>query len=251
MESNKPNEEKVQDQVIKEAVKSLEKGENVTLTILTGDAPEPLKIYNRNPITIKGTIEAPRRFVEVRDFERKKSHALISVSRGEIVLVVNEQETEDKFTITGRVQVAKEFADLGINSDKFYTPEELAKKLKLKRSIFANKLDHATTIATLRNIKAKVNQDIEKAKDDKGNVTDAMTQSVESNMPDSIKINIPLIEGMEAQNIELFIVLEVDNGKIICTLESIDGAELIEEFREKAVMQEVEKIKERTTIIFE
>lgn len=239
----KKTEEKVLKQAIKEGA--------TTITILTGNAPEPLKVNNRKPIDLKGTIDAPKRFIDVRDFERKESHALVSLSRGEIILVVNEQSTDDKFTITGRVSVSKEFKELGINSDRYYEPENLAKMLKLKRSMFANKLDHATTIAGLRNIKAKVNQDIEKAKDDKGNLTDAMKQSVESNMPDSIIVKIPLIEGQESVKIELFIVMEVEGGKIICTLESIDGAEGIDEFREKAVLEQVEEIKERTTVIFE
>lgn len=165
-------------------------------------------------------------------------------------MVVDEQGTNDKFEITGKIEISKEFKELGINKDVVYTPEELAKKLKLKRNIFSSKMDHATTIAKLRNIKAKVNQEIEKAKDDKANVTDVMIQSVESNCPDSIKIKIPVIEGGERVEMELFIVMEVEAGKIVCTLESIDGAEMIEDFKEKAVQAEVLEIQERTTVIY-
>lgn len=251
MESNKKTEEKVEDQVVKELVQSLEKGDNITVTILKGEAPEPLKTNNRTPVNLKGTIEAPYRFTQVREFDRKKSHALVSISRGEIKLVVDEQSTDDKFTIIGRVEVSKEFQDLGINTNTTYSPEELAKKLKLKRKLFENKLAHATTIATLRNIKAKVNQDIEKAKDDKGNITDAMVQSVESNMPDSIMLKIPVIEGKEGVSIEVFIVMEVDAGKIICYLESMDGAEAIDQYREEAVLNQVKLIEDSTTVIFE
>lgn len=237
--------------VIEKAVVEAVKDGATTITILTGTASNPLTVNNPNPVKLTGTIDAPKRFIEVREFDRKASHALVSLSRGEIKLVVNEQSTDDLYTVTGRVAISKQFAELGINTDKYYEPEDLAKKLKLKRSMFANKLDHAKTIASLRNIKAKVNQDIEKAKDDKGNVTDAMRQSVESNMPDSITVKIPLIEGQEPVKIELFIVMEVEAGKIICTLESIDGAEGIDEFREKAVLEQVEAIKDRTTVIFE
>lgn len=250
MENKKTNVEKkgVEKVVENTIIKAADKGE--TLTILLGEAPKQLELHPNKPIVISGAICSPRRFCEVREFERKKSHALVNLSKGEIKLIIDEQATNDKFEITGKIAISKEFESLGINGSAIYTPEELAKKLKLKRNIFANKLDHATTIANLRNIKAKVNQEIEKAKDDKANVTDVMIQSVESNCPDSIKIKIPLIEGGERVEIELFIVMEVDGGKIICSLESIDGAELIEEFREKAVQEEVEKIKDRTTIIY-
>lgn len=243
-----PQVDKALENIVKETIKE---ADGKTVTILLGNAPEQLKLHANKPISLEGAICSPRRFCEVRKFERTKSHAMVSLSRGEIVLVVDEQGTNDKYTVTGRVRIAKEFEDLGINAEREYTPEGLAKKLKLKRSIFANKTEHAETIAVLRNLKAKVNQDIEKAKDDKGNLTDAMTQSVESNCPDSIKVKIPLIEGGEPASIELLIVLEVDNGKIICFLESIDAAELIEEFRTEAVAKEVEAIKDLTTVIYE
>lgn len=77
MENNK-NQKKVVEQVLENTVESLKKSDNVTLTILTGNAPEPLKQYNDNPVTIEGTICAPRRFCEVRDFDRKESHCLVS-----------------------------------------------------------------------------------------------------------------------------------------------------------------------------
>ena len=62
---------------------------------------------------------------------------------------------------------------------------------------------------------------------------------------------LPIIEGKEPKSVEVNVVLEVENGDIICCLESMDAAEFIDEIREKAVLEEVEVIKDKTTIIFE
>lgn len=229
--------------------KAIEKGAT-TITLLTGQAPEQPRVFNLKDVKINGTIDAPSRFAEVRVFDQKKSHALVSKSRGEIKMIVNEQNTDDIFEITGRVFIAKEFKDLGINGNKPYTPESLAKHLKLKRSLFESHTEHMKLIAALRTIKARVQQSIDKAKDDKGNETDAFTQTVESNMPESFTLTLPLIEGGEKVKIEVFPVLEADGRDIICTLESMDAAEGIDDFRDKAVLAEVEKLKTKTTIIF-
>lgn len=254
MESNSKGktQKQVTEKVVEQAVEALQKNENVTLTILTGDAPNALQQYNPLPVEITGTIDAPARFCEVREFEQKQSHCLVSISKGSIKLIVNEQETINKFTVTGVIAIASIFTKLGINdASKSYTPLELANALKLRRSLFKNRLDHAEIIKTLRNIKGKVNQEIEAQKDNNGSKSEVFKQTVESNVPEAFSLIIPVIEGEEAKTIEVNVVLEVDNGEIICTLESIDGAEFIDEIREKAVLEQVEKIKDRTTVIFQ
>ena len=251
MESNKNTAKQAKEKVVKQAVDAIQKGENVTLTILTGDAPNALEQYNDKPVDIAGTICAPRRFCEIREFEQKKSHCLVNTSRGTIKLVINEQETINKFTVSGSIKVAELYEKLGINGTKKYTPLELANVLKLRSSLFKNKIEHATLINTLRNIKGKVNQEVEAQKDNNGSRSEVFRQTVESNVPEAFNLLMPLIEGKDPKEIEVTVVLEVNNGEIECYLESIDGAEFIDDIREKAVLEEVEKIKDRTTIIFE
>lgn len=221
-----------------------------TVVVLEGKAPEQ---HNDTPVTITGTISAPSRFIEGRksDFSDSKKHCLVSKTDGKITLVLNEQSVVDKYTVIGQIEISKKFKLLGINSDSIkYSPEELANKLKLLRSMFVSNMEHASICATLRNLKAKVNADIEKANDRKGNVTESFKVAVESNMPDSIKLKLPLLEGEEPIEIEVNVILELDGGSIIkCSLESIDAAELIEEQFKLRVEQEIEKIKDFVTVI--
>lgn len=228
---------------------AIEKGIS-TLVVLEGQAPTQ---HNNQPVNISGTISAPRQFIEGRkeEFKGTKKHCLVSKTDGIIKLILNEQSVVDLYVVEGKIEISKKFKSLGINDDKVsYSPESLANKLKLLRSLFVSNMEHASICATLRNLKAKINADIEKSNDRKGNVTENFKVAVESNMPDSIKLKIPLLEGEEAIEIELNVILELDGGSIIkCSLESVDAAELIETQFAKRVKEEIESIKDFVTII--
>lgn len=221
-----------------------------SIVVLTGEAP---KQYNPEPVEISGNIDAPSRFIKGRrsDFERSQRHCMVSKTDGTIKLVLNEQSAVDRYVVLGKIEVGKKFQKLGINNDKAsYSPEELANKLKLLRSMFKSNMEHATICGTLRNLKAKINKDIEQLDDRKGNVTANFQQTVQSNMPDAITLKLPLLEGEEAVEIEVNVILEADGAsQIKCYLESIDAAELIETLFEKRVNEEVEKIKDFVTVI--
>lgn len=222
-----------------------------TLVVLEGKAPEQ---FNNKCVDINGTISAPSSFIigRIEDFKYSKSHhCLVSKTDGKITLVLNEQSSVDKYTVTGQIATGKKFLSLGINNDKVsYEPEELANKLKLLRAMFVSNIEHSTICATLRNLKAKINAQIESLNDRKGNVTENFKQTVSSNMPDSIKLKLPLLEGEEPIEIEVNVILETNGGSVIlCSLESVDAAELIEEQFKLRVEQEIEKLKEFVTII--
>lgn len=220
------------------------------VVILQGNAPDQ---HNNQPVSITGNIDAPSRFIEGRklDFNDSRKHCKVSKTDGVITLFLNEQSVVDRYVIQGKIEIAKKFKDLAINNDKHgYSPVELANKLKLLRSLFISNISHAEICATLRNLKAKVNSDIEKLDDRKGNVTDNFKQTVESNMPHSIVLKLPLLEGEEPIEIEVNVVLEANgNAEIKCYLESIDAAELIESQFAERVNQEIEKIKDFVTVI--
>jgi len=221
-----------------------------SIVVLTGKAPVQ---HNPEPVTIEGNIDAPSRFIEGRkdDFESSQRHCKVSKTDGTIVLILNEQSVVNKYTVSGKIEVGKKFQKLGINKDDVsYKPEELANKLKLLRAMFSNNMEHATICGTLRNIKAKINKDLESLDDRKGNVTANFQQTVESNMPEAITLKLPLLEGEDPIEISVNVILEADSSsQIKCYLESVDAAELIEELFEKRVDEECEKIKHFVTII--
>ena len=226
--------------------------ENGILEVIFREGDAPVK-HNPNPVKISGTITAPALFVAGRkdDFSESKRHCLVSKTDGKIELIINEQSTTDKYTVIGQIEISKKFKNLGINTDTSYQPKELANKLKLLRNLFPKPLEHAQICATLRNLVPITYWEIEDNDDKRGNVKQTFVQTVESNVPDSITLRIPLLEGEDPVDIEVAVTLEASGtSQIECFLESIEAAEIIEEQFEKRVSEEVEKIKEFTTIIY-
>lgn len=222
-----------------------------TVVVLEGKAPEQ---YNNKCVDITGTISAPSKFIIGRssDFEKSTNHhCMVSKTDGVIKLILNEQSSTDRYVVTGTIQTGKKFIALGINNDKVsYEPEELANKLKLLRAMFVSNIEHSNICSTLRNLKAKISSQIESLNDRKGNVSEIFKQTVHSNMPDSIKLKLPLLEGEEPIEIEVNVILDANGGSgILCSLESIDAAELIEQQFKLRVEQEIETLKDHVTII--
>jgi hypothetical protein len=188
-----------------ETVKTMLENEIKQVTILTGT---PAELYNPIPIEITGNIDAPSLFLIGRgtEFAKTNNHAMVSKSRGAIVLNLNEQDVCNRYVIRGKIRISDKYEALGINKEERYTPEGLANKFKLLRSIFVSNLEHAKICATLKNLKAKINADLEKSDDKRGNVSAYFKQTVESNMPESIKLRIPLIEGSGPAEIEVNVV---------------------------------------------
>ena len=231
-------------QVMKEAAEN-----GMVLTIREGAASI---IHQPESVRITGAIDSPSRFIEKRNalYDKNKSHCLIDRDNKKIELVINEQK-EDGFNyeITGQLVMSKEFVELGINSEKKYSPTQLANILKLKRSIFPKIAEHGIIVHTLRNIKATIQKKIEDLNDQRGNTTNVFVQTVESNMPSEFEIELPLIKGEGRFKFPLSVILEVENGDIVCKLESIEAQELIDQIVEKRIDEEIEKIKEFTTVI--
>lgn len=222
----------------------------IEITILEGAAP-----VHKDPkaVSINGTITAPRKFIEKRTktFDKNKSHALVNKFNGTIDLNIDETNPKDNYTIYGKIKKAALFVELGINSEKNYSTDSLSKKLRMLRSIFVDKNQHASVVANLRNFVAKVNQEIESDNDLKGNKSLAFRQKVESNIPETFAIRIPIIEGEEPETFEVAVIVEVGSStEVVCTLESVESKDLFDVHAEKIITSEVEYLEKETTVIF-
>lgn len=220
-----------------------------TIVKLKGEAP---KQHNPEPVSVSGTITAPNRFLENREgeFYDKKAHCLASTTDGTLKLVVNEQSVCDKYTINGKIEIGKLFRKIGINQDKNYEPMQLARKFRMLKSIFPSPKEHLEITTVLRNLKAKVNKEVEESNDDRANVSKVFKQTVESNVPESFKLHLPLLEGEEPETIDVNVILEVQGNDIVCYLESVDGQERIDNEMERLVKEECEKIEKKVLVIY-
>lgn len=219
-------------------------GTPIEIRLMEGRAPEPLP--NREPIPVKimGTIEAPCRWLEKRVSITCETRCNILVDRDNMnILLTIDENDYYRDVIQGKLQLSKEMREFGINSGKTWEPAKLSQFFKMHRAFFKNKAENMSLVSTLKNFKAKVNQDIEKSKEENGSKTDNYSQVVDSNLPKSFKLNIPLFKGFDNEEIEVEIYAEVDGRDVSLSLVSAGANETIEECKNRVIDDQIEAIK--------
>lgn len=221
------------------------KGEPVEIIIREGEAPKALDEKEPIKVEIFGTITSPYEWLSKRVglINQKESHLLVCRDKMAISLIIDETNHYRTY-ILGMLESSKEMNDFGINTDKSWEPSKLSLFLKMHRAFFTNKSENMSLVSTLKNFKAKISQDVEKVKEENGSKVDCYTQVVDSNLPKSFKLNIPLFKGFPKEEIEVETYADVDGRDISLTLVSAGANEVIEDYKNKAIDEQLKKIKE-------
>ena len=186
-------------------------GAPIEVVLREGKAPVALDPKEPERVVINGTIDAPIRWLEKRVelINQKATNIIVNRDKMRIALTIDETsyyQTE----INGILQASKEMQEFGINVEKKWEPIKLSKFIKMHRAFFTDKSQNMMLVSTLKNFKAKVNQDIERSKEENGSKVDNYSQVVDSNLPKSFKLNIPLFKGFACEEIEVEIYADVD-----------------------------------------
>lgn len=194
---------------------------------------------------IDGTIDAPYRWLEKRIdlINQKSSNIIVNRDKMGMILTINETNYYQD-VITGVLQPSKEMVEFGINTDKKWEPIKLSQFLKMHRAFFTDKSQNMMLVSTLKNFKAKVNQDIERSKEENGSKVDNYSQVVDSNLPKSFKLNIPLFKGFACEEIEIEIYADVDGRDVSLSLVSAGANEAIEEYKNKVIDEQLDAIRQ-------
>lgn len=219
-------------------------GAPIEIILREGKASEQLP--NREPINVEinGTIDTPLRWLEkkVELIDQKKAY--ISVSRDDMSIALVDKENDYySNNIAGELEASKEMREFGINTDKRWEPIKLSQFFKMHRAFFKDKSENMMLVSTLKNFKAKVNQDIERSKEENGSKVDNYSQVVDSNLPKSFKLNVPLFKGFANEEIEVEIYADVDGRDVSLSLVSAGANETIEEYKNKVIDEQLENIR--------
>lgn len=211
-----------------------------TLEVLTGKALEPKE---PRKVTVSGVIDSPLRWLEKRVavIDQKQSHITVDRDEMTIQLVINEQDNYATI-ITGRLESHPVFVKFGINSGKYRTPLEMSELFKMNRAYFANRQEAMTLVSLLRNFQAKVNKDVEaEFNPNKGDKRMLVAQKVESNLPPSFHVRMPLFNGGDVKVIEVETYFNPDD--LTCTLVSAEASELCTDIKDSVIDKILEDIR--------
>ena len=126
----------------------------------------------------------------------------------------------------------------GINDQDYArTLNELAGWIKMNRKLFDSKVIAMNLVAILRNFKATVNKTLEDKNDDRANYSVLREQVVNSNIPESFDLTLPLFVGFKPVKFAVEVVIDPDDFS--CALISPDAADEIRRLKEVTLDEQI------------
>ena len=195
---------------------------------------------------LTGTIGVPLEYIKKRvhtgQFTQELSHLLVDRENITLTLVISENDEYTRGTVTGKLEYNPKFIEFGINNGKTWTPTELGMFFKMNRTFFSDLSENMKLVNSLMNFAATVNSKIERSANEKGDKTDNFFQIVNSNLPESFLLNIPIFKGMKPETIEVETFAKID-GRSVCFILLSPGAnQTLEEIRNSVIDEQLSHI---------
>jgi hypothetical protein len=210
-------------------------------------AVEALPTKPPESISVSGVIDTPHRWLEKRvdTIDQKQANVVVDREKMTIKLTINETDGYNKNTFTGSVQLAETFAKFGINNEqKAWTPNKLGQFLRINRGVFDDKEICLRLVSQLRNFTANAKSEIQKQKDPSGSVAEVYKCQVESNLPKTFTICLPIFKGTAKQSLEIEFDHYLSDGEVYLMLVSPGANELVELYRDNCVDNVLDRIRE-------
>lgn len=198
------------------------------MVIRFGDA---LPLKEPKYVSINGTIDAPARWVEKRKDDIVSADAHILVDRDSMTITLNTDENNFySDQIVGTLTLSTEMQEFGINTGEYMSCFDMADRIKQLRTYFETQQDAMKLVTELRNFKAKIDKELELSDDKRGNQKIMRAQTVESNLPKSFNVNMPIFKGTEKRTFE--VEVEINPNDLSCTLVSPDAHDIVMQERD-------------------
>jgi len=228
---------------------NLEKGiENVEVTVREGAAIKLLEPKAPVKTDLSGVIGVPLEYLKKRvqtgQFSQERSHLIVDRKEIELILIINEDNEYERGNISGKLDIHPKFTEFGINTGKTWTPFELGMFFKMNRSFFPDKATNMKLVTDLMNFTATVNNKIERSIKENGSGADNFSFVVNSNLPASFILNIPIFKGMPLESLEVETFAKINGREVVFTLLSPGANQTLESIRDKVIDDQLIQIVE-------
>lgn len=193
---------------------------------------------------IGAVVEYLTKRINTGQFAQKDCHILVNRENIEITLIINEADEYKRGEIVGKLGYNPKFIEFGINGGKVWTPTELGMFIKMNRAFFADRAENMKLVSCLMNFTADVNNKIDRAVKENGNRTDNFAQVVNSNLPESFTIQMPIFKGMQPETIEVETFAQVNGREVAFVLLSPGAQATLEDLRDKVIDEQLKQIRE-------
>lgn len=217
------------------------------VVIRQGEAAPQLKPLPPVKIDILGSVGTVAEFLAKRinagQFSQDRCNIQVNRERIIIALTINEDDPYRSGTVVSKLQFNPRFLSFGINDDKVWTPSELGMFFKMNRSFFPDRQVNMQLVSQLMNFSGTVNASIERDINHNGSYTDKFAQVVNSNLPPSFSLRVPIFKGMPPQTLEVETFARIDGRDIQLVLISPGAQASLEDIRDNVIDQEISAIR--------
>lgn len=164
--------------------------------------------------TIGTILEYLKKRVNAGQF--KQTECFITVDRESVkmTLTINEADAYKRGTVVSKLQFNPQFVKFGINTDKVWTPADLGLFFKMNRTFFPDRKDNMELVSRLMNFNGTVNATIDRDIKMNGSRTDNFAQVVNSNLPESFTLRIPIFKGLPPETLEVETFAQIDGRDV-------------------------------------
>lgn len=216
------------------------------LTIRHGQASKLLDEIAPIKTDISGTIGAVAEYISkrVNEFDHRQAYIVVNRENVSITLHINESDAYTRGKVAGAMQYHPKFVEFGINTGKSWSPVELAMTCKMNRAFFESLDANRTLVSTLMHFTADINQKVDRAVAENGNMADSFSQVVSSNLPKAFTMKIPIFKGGQAEILEVETFASINGREVQFLLLSPGATETLETIRDKAIDKQLATIRE-------
>ena len=186
-----------------------------TLRVIELHEENELPVLEPDKVELAGTIGSVHEFLlkrisEKEQINQKRCYILVDREKMTLKLVTNETDSRNKATVRGELKYYPKFAQYNME-----------------------------LVTVLKNFKASIDSKVENSRQDNGSRTDNYSQVVNSNLPASFNLIVPIFKGRPAEEIEVEIIADVDGRNIRLSLCSPGAEVIVEEERNKAIDEQL------------
>ncbi len=199
-------------------------------------------------IKLAGNIKAISNFLSIRNKENGGA-GVQAVDLSKAVLLVNDKDMSITLKldpenlygleIVAKLELSDELKQFQINSTGTFTREQLIKLIRFNKIWFDDSEKHAGILTSYMAFNATANSEIEQKNDTRGNRTNNLQKTVQTNVPTEFILNIPVFKGGGKERFRVEICLDVTDGGARFWFESVELHELVQERKEEIFNREL------------
>jgi hypothetical protein len=174
---------------------------------------------------------------------------LVTVDKEKLsILLQLDPESEYGTEITAKLAFTPELEQFFINKNKLFNREELIKLIRFNKIWFADAEAHDKLLKAYQAFTATVNANIGKTSDTRGNVDNSYKKTVETNVPDSFVLNIPIFKGMDKRRFRVEIAIDSTDASTKFWFESVELNDIIQIESQAILEKELESCSDYVVI---